>query len=46
MNYESDYIKKLYNNLDIYKQIEISKNILEAIKEDLIEMLEKKILSG
>jgi len=46
MNYESDYIKKLYENLSINKQNEISEYMLEAIKEELIEILEKKDFIG
>ena len=46
MNYESDYIKNLYENLSEKKQIEISDYLRDTVKEELIEILEKKEFIG
>ena len=46
MNYESNYIKKLYENLSEKKQIEISDYLRDTVKEELIEILEKKEFIG
>jgi len=46
MNYESDYIKNLYENLSEEKQIELLSIINDLIKEELIELLEKKDFVG
>ena len=43
---ESDYIKKLYENLSNEKQEELSDTINDLIKEDLVELLEKKNFVG
>lgn len=46
MNYESDYIKNLYENLSGENQNELSNTINDLIKEELIELLEKKDFVG
>ena len=46
MNYESDYIKELYENLNKDKQEELSNTINNLLKEELIELLEKKDFAG
>lgn len=46
MNHESDYIKNLYENLSEKRRIELSSDINDLIKEELIELLEKKDFVG